>query len=867
MLKELCECLKKLRKAQLFALLCAAGAIFVLLNAGWLYQNREVVEVFDHTGSMSQETLEIILCPMPRVTTEKIAHFGLETQGFTNNNFIRKVIWPWIHPHNNNSTNTKAKIFVTILHCLIRSRLFKITDAIYDMLDAMFWYKGCFPAELVNGSKALQDQFMSPEFVQNTKQAFEDKLGMYLKSMFGSRDKERLEDYMELFQLTKVLKHRDLTITDLLKFIGLDLQTYIDQKVLDISLKDVTRPQHILEKDTINTRMAFKCFRHVLHNNSEPGHQRSKITYFFRNYCPWEPSHLYPKGSYCITINEMYLTMHVNAFSQYTDVPAVRTFAPIRLPTDQPSVVHVAARKLVHTRRMCKSYPRGESKVTCVEDCLFRIILENITCAVPWINRLQMRFKNLYTLPTCVTQSDANWTRSVVVKWFDSTPDDACQRLCAPDCQELIISPTVRSNLAGDRPQLVVLLSDQLPVFREMVTYDMGQLLVEATAILGFLLGVSLVACCDWLLGASLWLTGRLPLLPALPPIVKRELHTGGIWRRVPCGSCGKRRPDSGGSDEQRGPAAARSEPDGPAFPAIAVRTSVFSTVMQVLGLLDRYVEPQRRQEPGQGHLEWAFTMGRAERRRLPLLEKLPRNSPLVDDEDKEHAETPEHRLLDTEMLAMFVAPTGRNKRAHTLFQAVGVTKGSSQYNMDGWEEHEKRHGSDASAPDHFPHDAQYDPHHDPQYDPRYDSQYDPQYDPQYDRHSYPSSHPHYGSALDPQPRTLPEATPDTAPAPGPPSAPASTPPSGSVPAPRAAGSQTAPEQAKSTLPKIDAPNRSGSPTSPRGREPSLAGTSGGKRRWPSRREPSLAQNQSQTLPAEPPEPADEGAGASKKED
>ena len=117
---------------------------------------------------------------------------------------------------------------------------------------------------------------------------------------------------------------------------------------------------------------------------------------------------------------------------------------------------------------------------------------------------------------------------------FDITEASDCSRRCPRHCHQLTITPRLagsaytplkRSGRIPRHPRLEVLISDEMPVLSEAQQYDFGKMVAEMLGNLSFLVGVSLVALYDWLIGLVLWMFGKLPFIPAIPPLIKNEIY------------------------------------------------------------------------------------------------------------------------------------------------------------------------------------------------------------------------------------------------------------------------------------------------------------------------------------------------------
>ena len=151
------------------------------------------------------------------------------------------------------------------------------------------------------------------------------------------------------------------------------------------------------------------------------------------------------------------------------------------------------------------------------------------------LTRNEMIRKRLQTeLTRVVGVSELKSTIQTIRNAFDIKEASDCSRRCPRHCHQLAITPRLagsartpqnRSSRIPRHPRLEVLISDPLPVFSETQQYDFGKMIAEMLGNLSFLVGVSLVALYDWLIGLLLWVFGKLPFIPAMPPLIKNEIY------------------------------------------------------------------------------------------------------------------------------------------------------------------------------------------------------------------------------------------------------------------------------------------------------------------------------------------------------
>ena len=230
--------------------------------------------MYERTNSVSSENLEIVLCPMPRVYGLRLTHFGESLPKFFNKLLYDGLIQPFMaeledglrkeHPMTFDGTLKDGS-----LKCLERERDFKPTDPLPLLLSKMSNFGRC----------QVRRDFFMPLYL-----ALEDgtMIKRYLDKYFGILDEMLLEEYPGLLDQAWVLPYDNLTIAEMLNYVGVNLKRYIDEELLRKSVQDIAGPRQTLEESLVDTRMAPNCFRHVFRHNNKQGHQRSKIVYQFR---------------------------------------------------------------------------------------------------------------------------------------------------------------------------------------------------------------------------------------------------------------------------------------------------------------------------------------------------------------------------------------------------------------------------------------------------------------------------------------------------------------------------------------------------------------------------------------------------------
>lgn len=146
------------------------------------------------------------------------------------------------------------------------------------------------------------------------------------------------------------------------------------------------------------------------------------------------------------------------------------------------------------------------------------------------------------------TFSDIRKTVKTLSYYLDDKTDTSCQKECDRDCRSLKVQARITGSIKldsddlneWDSAHLELVFVDRMPVFSEEALHSFGQLLAEIMGNMSFFIGVALVALYDWLIGVCLWMMGKLPFIPPLPPVIKSEIYT----EELSC-SCARVDPES----------------------------------------------------------------------------------------------------------------------------------------------------------------------------------------------------------------------------------------------------------------------------------------------------------------------------------
>ena len=80
---------------------------------------------------------------------------------------------------------------------------------------------------------------------------------------------------------------------------------------------------------------------------------------------------------------------------------------------------------------------------------------------------------------------------------------------------------------------LILIVSNEMDEFRNRPAYGWGEFISEVFGSLSFILGIAFVALIDWILATLLWLCGKLPYIPAMPPILNSDVYIRDIYYTI----------------------------------------------------------------------------------------------------------------------------------------------------------------------------------------------------------------------------------------------------------------------------------------------------------------------------------------------
>ncbi|XP_043197269.1 uncharacterized protein LOC122367859 isoform X3 [Amphibalanus amphitrite] len=239
-----------------------------------------------------------------------------------------------------------------------------------------------------------------------------------------------------------------------------------------------------------------------------------------------------------------YLLVSVHVNRTFSDIPGATLIQPYRIPLDTTSVLHIRRiEKTIKNDQLedCKNYDRSTSPgshVECMEACILKKVVtsQNLTCLIPWMDRNSTR--GLINKPFCNTSEDFFRSRNVAWRVFQGNISD-CNDLCTPSCEQLNILVKIMGNIKPavfgneQRHSLIFIVSNEMDEFRNRPAYGWGDFVSEVFGSLSFVLGIAFVALIDWVFAALLWLCGKLPYIPAMPPILNSDIYIRDIYYKV----------------------------------------------------------------------------------------------------------------------------------------------------------------------------------------------------------------------------------------------------------------------------------------------------------------------------------------------
>ena len=83
------------------------------------------------------------------------------------------------------------------------------------------------------------------------------------------------------------------------------------------------------------------------------------------------------------------------------------------------------------------------------------------------------------------------------------------------------------------RHHVTIIVSNEMDEFKNRPAYGWGEFTSEMFGSLSFILGIAFVALIDWIFATLLWFCGKLPYIPAMPPILNSDLYVRDIYYHV----------------------------------------------------------------------------------------------------------------------------------------------------------------------------------------------------------------------------------------------------------------------------------------------------------------------------------------------
>ena len=120
-----------------------------------------------------------------------------------------------------------------------------------------------------------------------------------------------------------------------------------------------------------------------------------------------------------------------------------------------------------------------------------------------------------------------------------------CNSICVESCEKLSVlvrrMGIVRTTVYNEDEQyhVEIIVSNKVYNFKNRPAYGWGEFTSEMFGSLSFILGIAFVALIDWIFASLLWLCGKLPYIPAMPPLINSDLYVRDIYYHVRHELCG----------------------------------------------------------------------------------------------------------------------------------------------------------------------------------------------------------------------------------------------------------------------------------------------------------------------------------------
>ncbi|XP_037086546.1 uncharacterized protein LOC119107236 [Pollicipes pollicipes] len=468
--------------------LCIGLLCTILQNSERRYEEHDDAQVYTATETVDKTRLEITVCPFPAIEPSKILNFGRYYKIATNVDFNTFDM-------ENSLSGDDLKLAVS---CLEKNHFVHEKDTFLHKMEFLRNNWNNTTCSHIAPDKAIEGYTFRKTF-----NGF---------SFFGLSEEMQIDEFDAVYRHIDLLRYDNTTVQELLEFSAQDLHKLMISDFGQNNQGNFSSPS---QKITVQSKvLSFgpNCRRYIQSKSHKILHQRYQLKLILRR------------------TTESYLLVFINTFQEFSDLPVASILRPYRIPMDKDTVLHIRRIEKTTQDGECRSYGRNESRAKCVELCLLKEMVnhEDSVCVVPWMKRDGV-YEDIRKKKLCDSlenvQKSVNITKQVL---YGNT--SKCRHACLAQCEQHTILMKVMGVVnhvpsAQLTHTLTIVVSNLLDQFKVTESYDSGQFISEVLGTLSFMLGIALVALIDWLVAILLWMCGKLPYIPSMPPLINEDIY------------------------------------------------------------------------------------------------------------------------------------------------------------------------------------------------------------------------------------------------------------------------------------------------------------------------------------------------------
>ncbi|XP_043246556.1 uncharacterized protein LOC122394065 isoform X2 [Amphibalanus amphitrite] len=507
-IRRFCNYILKKIPRTMAIMACFVGCCYFLIVSANRLDSDVILQEFKATSSVSKENLQITVCPVAPFDPIQTLDFKAHTKRA---NYLRKLDTTSLNSHD------FSKNYIRAMKCLYASKYSHEDEPVEEKIHSLALHTEC----MTFAGKLFTSDY--PNDLLEVYTWFRTFLSLKMLELDREGD---VDSYDEIYKNIDILKQDNSTLSQYLKDVSRDMEEFFTSDFTSVDNINLNKPaQKVIVNNAFITRFGMKCTSYTL-ADSEKGkklNQRYQLQMTFNR------------------VEFSYLLVFVNENRTFSDIPGATLIQPYRIPLDTTSILHIRRiEKTIKNERLenCKSYDRSTSPgshVECMEACILKKVVthQNLTCLMPWMDRNSTR--GLINKPFCNTSEEFLRSRDAVQSVFQGNTSD-CNIECTEGCEKLnilvkimgIVKPAIFSN--EQRHNLIFIVSNEMDEFRNRPAYGWGDFISEVFGSLSFILGIAFVALIDWVFAALLWLCGKLPYIPAMPPILNSDIYIRDIY-------------------------------------------------------------------------------------------------------------------------------------------------------------------------------------------------------------------------------------------------------------------------------------------------------------------------------------------------